>query len=132
MTYTPPTRTPAKAVARLHHLVADGYPLTPQAHRWLLGWLVGAMARGMPAPSIYGLLVGRNPRGGYLYSDSAVLLEWHLGSDASASLACGPGESRLLWASADLGHGPSYEAKVQIDGPTTTRLLTLLAWLDRA
>lgn len=125
-----PRRTPVKAIARLRWLVAQGYPLTPQAHRWLTGWLVGATMRGMPVPYIYGLPVEGDSRAGYTFSDSAVFLEWDLAGRACTSLECGPGDERYLWACADLDREESVDAYVRLDGPTTTRLLAVLAGLS--
>lgn len=120
-------RTPAQAIRRVTHDLA--HLLTPRARRWIVGWLVGTAARGMPMPFLYGLAIESD--------GSAVRAEWDFPVGAhpmraisTASLDLGPGSGRYLWTCGDLrGRDCGDDAIITLDGPTTARVVTLLRWL---
>lgn len=123
--------TPGGAVERVSEL-ADllGVPLTRRTRRWVVGWLVGAMARGLPVPGICALLAKDGERGDY--SSGAVYLEWDL-AGGYASLECGPSGDFYWWCTDNLDDSDAVqEATVTLDGPTTARIVTILRWLEAA
>ena len=127
MKHAPVTRL--GALRRVTVALAD--TLTPEARGWVVGWLVGAMARGLPVPHVYALARDSASLGPLAFSDSTVFLEWDFcptdGSHPCASLECGQGEV-YMWLSDDLWRrdGLSHDATVRLDGPTTARVVTVL------
>lgn len=128
-------RTPAQAINRVTHDLA--HLLTPRARRWIVGWLVGTAARGMPMPGLCGLPADGDSYGPTAWTDSALYAEWDFPVGVhpmrvlgGASLELGPGPGRYLWCNPDLwGSDESYDATITLDGPTTARVVTLLRWL---
>lgn len=122
--------SPRRAVERVGEL-ADwlSVPLTPEARGWCRGWLAAAMARGLPAPCVYAILLDPDGRA---FDTTGVFLEWLLPDEHgwAASLECGPGEGRYL----HLCHldndrrDDCHDAYLRLDGPATDRLIALLRW----
>lgn len=131
--------TPAKAIRRVTGDLA--HLLTPEARRWIVGWLVGTAARGMPMPHLYGLATDGDSYGPTVFSNTAVYAEWEFPANwletkadvcGSALLELGPGPGRYWWFTEDLHFAESYEEEVTLDGPTTARIVTILRYLEAA
>ena len=131
--------TPARAIRRVTGDLA--HLLTPQARRWVVGWLVGTAARGMPMPNLFGLPSDGDSYGPTAFDATGVYAEWDFPADwletradirGSASLDIGPGSGRYWWFTEDLYFAESYYVEVTLDGPTTARIVTILRYLEAA